>query len=204
GDALYAFKKKITNDPKYATLNWDSTLVNPCTWWHINCDKTDHVTRIDLGGSGLSGQLAPELGQLKYLQYLELYGNNFDGPIPKEIGNLSNLVSLDLYNNRLSGPIPETLGNLKKLMFFRIHFNKLTGPMPLAMANLTYLGVVSLGGGNDLCGPFTARCIDRTDPHKCTDDYHCPCRCGPTFSTPCDYTQIPIKTTCLCCGDQQT
>ncbi|KAL2347513.1 hypothetical protein Fmac_001513 [Flemingia macrophylla] len=85
----------------------------------------------DLGNAALSGQLVPQLGQLKNLQYLELYSNNISGPIPNDLGNLTNLVSLDLYLNRFSGPIPESLGKLSKLHFLEPEMKKGTIPMSL-------------------------------------------------------------------------
>ncbi|CAH9084731.1 unnamed protein product [Cuscuta epithymum] len=116
GDALSALKKKL-DDPTNVLQSWDDTLVNPCTWFHVTCNKEDQVTRIDLGNAGLSGQLVPELGNLSSLQYLELYQNNISGTIPETLGNVRSLVSLDLYLNNLNGNIPETLGNLKNLRF---------------------------------------------------------------------------------------
>ncbi|KAL3632640.1 protein kinase superfamily [Castilleja foliolosa] len=201
GDALYAFKQKITRDPKGFTSDWNPSLVDPCTWPHVHCYPDGQVIRIDLGGAGISGQLVPQLGRLKYLQYLELYNNKLTGQIPEEIGYLSNLISLDLYKNSLSGPIPDTLGNLNKLKYLdsRIQSNKLTGPIPLTMASLKHLSIVSVGFNPGLCGPFTARCIDSKDRKKCTNNYSCPCRCGPTFSKPCDYKNVPLCNATVCC-----
>lgn len=101
----------------------------------------------DLANANLSGELIPEMGQLKKLQYLyvsiytlfvivchvdislvslilhvldnvrELYSNNIHGSIPTEVGDLSELVSLSLYSNHLTGPLPASLGNLQNLRF---------------------------------------------------------------------------------------
>ncbi|KAL2334543.1 hypothetical protein Fmac_015756 [Flemingia macrophylla] len=107
----------MDRDPNNVLQSWDPTLVNPCTWFHVTCNNDNSVIKVDLGNATLSGQLVPQLGQLKNLQYLELYSNNISGPIPNDLGNLNNLVSLDLYLNRFSGPIPESLGKLSKLRF---------------------------------------------------------------------------------------
>nr|XP_043628408.1 BRASSINOSTEROID INSENSITIVE 1-associated receptor kinase 1-like isoform X1 [Erigeron canadensis] len=114
GDALYAFKEKFT-DPTNVLQSWDQTLPNPCTWFHVTCNPENNVIRVDLGGANLSGQLAPDLGQLTNLQSLALYNNNITGNIPSELGNLTRLSSLDLYQNQLDGDIPATLGKLQKL-----------------------------------------------------------------------------------------
>ncbi|KAG8500435.1 hypothetical protein CXB51_004375 [Gossypium anomalum] len=116
GDALNALKNNLA-DPNSVLQSWDSTLVNPCTWFHVTCNSENSVTRVDLGNANLSGQLVPQLGQLPNLQYLELYSNNISGIIPEDLGNLTNLVSLDLYLNTLTGHIPSTLGKLQKLRF---------------------------------------------------------------------------------------
>ncbi|PPS02830.1 hypothetical protein GOBAR_AA17831 [Gossypium barbadense] len=116
GDALNALKNNLA-DPNSVLQSWDSTLVNPCTWFHVTCNSENSVTRVDLGNANLSGQLVPQLGQLLNLQYLELYSNNISGIIPEDLGNLTNLVSLGLYLNTLTGHIPSTLGKLQKLRF---------------------------------------------------------------------------------------
>lgn len=116
GDALHKLHTNL-EDPYGVLQSWDPALVNPCTWFHVTCNNDNSVIRVDLGNAALSGQLVPQLGQLKNLQYLELYGNNISGSIPSDLGNLTNLVSLDLYLNSFTGPIPETLGRLTKLRF---------------------------------------------------------------------------------------
>ncbi|URE48217.1 receptor kinase 1 [Musa troglodytarum] len=150
GDALYALRKSLS-DPDNVLQSWDPTLVNPCTWFHVTCDRDSRVTRVDLGNSNLSGHLVPELGHLEHLQYLELYKNNIQGTIPAEFGNLKSLISLDLYNNNISGVIPPTLGKLKSLVFLRLNDNHLTGQIPRELAKTSSLKVVDVSN-NDLCG----------------------------------------------------
>nr|CAD1829560.1 unnamed protein product [Ananas comosus var. bracteatus] len=150
GDALSALRRSLS-DPDGVLQSWDATLVNPCTWFHVTCDRENRVTRLDLGNLKLSGHLVPELGKLEHLQYLELYKNNIQGAIPSELGNLKNLVSLDLYKNNISGKIPPTLGKMKSLVFLRINDNKLTGPIPRELATISGLKVVDVSN-NNLCG----------------------------------------------------
>ncbi|KAF8400028.1 hypothetical protein HHK36_015902 [Tetracentron sinense] len=126
GDALYALRRALT-DPGNVLQSWDPTLVNPCTWFHVTCDRDYRVTRLDLGNAKLSGNLVPELGRLERLQYLELYRNNLVGPIPKELGGLKSLLSLDLYHNNLTGPIPP-LSTLSTLRFLFQNNPRLEGP----------------------------------------------------------------------------
>lgn len=150
GNALHALRTGLS-DPNNVLQSWDPTLVNPCTWFHITCDSNNHVIRLDLGNSNVSGTLGPELGQLKHLKYLELYMNSLSGEIPKELGNLKKLVSLDMYGNKLEGQIPKAFAKLKSLRFLRLNNNKLTGPIPRELATLSDLKVFDVSN-NDLCG----------------------------------------------------
>ncbi|XP_019419320.1 PREDICTED: BRASSINOSTEROID INSENSITIVE 1-associated receptor kinase 1-like isoform X2 [Lupinus angustifolius] len=150
GDALNTLKSNLA-DPNNVLQSWDATLVNPCTWFHVTCNGDNSVTRVDLGNADLTGQLVPQLGLLRELQYLELYSNNITGKIPDEIGNLTNLVSLDLYLNKLTGPIPNTLGKLANLRFLRLNNNSLSGGIPMSLTAVTSLQVLDLSN-NQLKG----------------------------------------------------
>lgn len=150
GNALHALRSKLV-DPTNVLQSWDPTLVNPCTWFHVTCDSNNHVIRLDLGNSNISGSLGPELGELKHLQYLELYKNNLGGKIPKELGNLESLVSMDLYGNQFEGEIPKSFSKLKSLRFLRLNNNKITGSIPRELTTLSNLKLFDVSN-NDLCG----------------------------------------------------
>uniref|UniRef100_A0A2P2KXV6 Serine-threonine protein kinase plant-type n=2 Tax=Rhizophora mucronata TaxID=61149 RepID=A0A2P2KXV6_RHIMU len=150
GNALHALRSRLS-DPTNVLQSWDPTLVNPCTWFHVTCDVNNHVIRLDLGNSNISGTLGPELGQLKHLQYLELYRNDISGKIPKELGDLKNIISMDLYNNRFEGKIPKSFAKLKLLRFLRLNNNKLSGSIPRELTALKNLKVFDVSN-NDLCG----------------------------------------------------
>lgn len=147
---MHALRSKLS-DPANVLQSWDPTLVNPCTWFHVTCDSGNHVIRLDLGNSNVSGSLGPELAELKHLQYLELYSNNIGGKIPKELGKLKRLISMDLYANKFEGEIPKSFAKLKSLRFLRLNNNKLTGSIPRKLATLTNLKVFDVSN-NDLCG----------------------------------------------------
>ncbi|KAF8404914.1 hypothetical protein HHK36_009809 [Tetracentron sinense] len=165
GNALNALRSRLS-DPTNVLQSWDPTLVNPCTWFHVTCDSNNHVIRLDLGNSNISGTLGSELGELQHLQYLELYRNNIGGKIPKELGNLKNLLSMDLYGNRFQGEIPKSFAKLKSLKFLRLNNNMLTGSIPRELASLSNLKVFDVSN-NDLCGtipidgPFGSFPIER-------------------------------------------
>ncbi|PSS29284.1 Somatic embryogenesis receptor kinase [Actinidia chinensis var. chinensis] len=150
GNALHALRSRLS-DHTNVLQSWDPTLVNPCTWFHVTCDSNNHVIRLDLGNSNISGSLGAELGELKYLQYLELYNNQIGGKIPKELGNLKNLISMDLYGNRFEGKIPMSFAKLKSIRFLRLNNNKLTGSIPRELTTLSNLKVFDVSN-NDLCG----------------------------------------------------
>ncbi|CAL9093934.1 unnamed protein product [Musa textilis] len=147
GDALHTLKTYL-NDPNGVLQSWDPTLVNPCTWFHVTCNNDNSVIRVDLGNANLSGNLVPQIGLLKNLQYLEIYSNNISGTIPSELGNLTNLVSLDLYLNNFTGEIPDSLGKLTKLRFLRLNNNSLSGLIPTFLTNITTLQVLDLSNNN--------------------------------------------------------
>ncbi|XP_050363912.1 leucine-rich repeat protein 2-like [Argentina anserina] len=170
GNALHALRSRL-NDATNVLQSWDPTLVNPCTWFHVTCDADNHVIRLDLGNSNISGSLGPELGQLKHLQYLELYRNDIGGKIPKELGNLKNLVSMDLYGNRFEGRIPKSFSKLKSLRFLRLNNNKLSGSIPRELTALSNLKVFDVSN-NDLCGtipvdgPFSTFSMESFENNK--------------------------------------
>ncbi|KAL9255394.1 Leucine-rich repeat protein 1-like protein [Drosera capensis] len=149
-DALSALRGSLS-DPDNVLESWDPNLVNPCTWFHITCNQDNHVTRVDLGNSNLSGHLVPDLAKLEHLQYLELYRNNIQGGIPAELGNLKSLISLDLYSNNITGTIPTELGKLKSLVFLRLNYNQLSGRIPRELTKIPTLKVVDVSC-NNLCG----------------------------------------------------
>ncbi|RLM98313.1 somatic embryogenesis receptor kinase 2-like [Panicum miliaceum] len=158
-DALTALRSGL-KDPDGALASWDPSLVNPCTWFHVTCDGSNRVIRLDLGKQKLSGPLAPELGQLDQLQFMygplnhlmafffllpmgipsvsrecwEIYENNIEGRIPSELGGLAHLVGLDLHGNRISGPIPLALGNIQSLKLLDLSSNGLCGTIPTSGA----------------------------------------------------------------------
>ncbi|VFQ88843.1 unnamed protein product [Cuscuta campestris] len=196
-EALDALRKNL-GDPNLVLQSWDSSLPDPCLWYHITCNSDNSVTRIDLGNAGLSGQLVPELGNLTNLQYLGLYANNIGGEIPMELGNLENLISLDLYDNSLNGSIPHTLGQYFHLRFLRLQNNRLIGTIPKSLITLYTLEVLDLSN-NKLTGPIptelslitslkhgdlSGNCLDvggnplSSDPRFILDNNSDPTRCA--------------------------
>ncbi|KAJ3695592.1 hypothetical protein LUZ60_000969 [Juncus effusus] len=145
--ALISVKNKL-NDTKGVLRTWNASDPSPCSWNHVICNNQSSVVQINLGDSSLSGTLAPEIGQLSNLKYMEFNGNNLSGQIPREIGNLTELLSLDLYSNNLGGQIPNTLGNLSSLRFLRLNNNSLSGSIPVSLTALSALQILDLSNNN--------------------------------------------------------
>ncbi|XP_020978790.1 probable LRR receptor-like serine/threonine-protein kinase At1g63430 isoform X1 [Arachis ipaensis] len=151
--ALSSFKEAMYDDPFLALSNWNTIDSDPCNWFGVLCTTArDHVIKLNISGSSLKGFLAPELGQITYLQELILCSNELIGIIPKELSMLKSLKVLDLGNNQLSGPIPPELGNLTELVDMNLQSNDLTGRLPPELGNLKYLQELRLDR-NKLQGP---------------------------------------------------
>ncbi|KAB5573588.1 hypothetical protein DKX38_000782 [Salix brachista] len=138
--ALTVFKEAIYEDPHMVLSSWNALDADPCGWSGISCSFAgDHVVKINITGYSLRGFLAPELGQIKFLQQLILHGNNLIGIIPKELGMLKYLQVLDLGANQLTGPIPPEIANLTSVMKINLQSNGLTGSLPPELGNLKSL-----------------------------------------------------------------
>ncbi|KAK3127600.1 hypothetical protein QOZ80_7AG0575560 [Eleusine coracana subsp. coracana] len=88
------------------------------------------LARLDLSFNKFSGELPPEVADMKSLKYLMLAWNNFSGAIPAAYGRLSELQALDLSYNKLSGEIPASVGNLTSLLWLMLAGNQLSGEIP--------------------------------------------------------------------------
>ena len=113
-----------------ATLNWRDDVAMS-EWDGVTLSGTpERVTRLELHGKGLDGEIAVELSWLSELRRLYLHGNSLSGEIPGELGKLTNLERLYLYDNDLSGEIPEPLGFMDNLTHLVLRNNELSGGIP--------------------------------------------------------------------------
>lgn len=109
-------------------------------WYGITIDSVSgRVTRIELPGNRLSGEIPPEIRYFPQLQILRLDGNAIGGEIPAAIGDLTELRLLWLSDNGLSGEIPPEIGRLVNLIWLRIGANQMSGPIPPQLGNLSRL-----------------------------------------------------------------
>ncbi|MBA0762073.1 hypothetical protein Gotri_024626 [Gossypium trilobum] len=163
--ALTTFKEDIYEDPHLVLSNWNVLDSDPCEWFGITCNKErQHVIKINISSSSLKGFLAPEIGQITYLQ--ELYNftkkqavrDNTERTrhveVPQSLGSRDEPVDwsdssgarefiecgedvINLQSNGLTGSLPAELGNLKYLEELRLDRNRLKGAVP-AYSNSTF------------------------------------------------------------------
>ncbi|XP_078446925.1 putative LRR receptor-like serine/threonine-protein kinase At1g06840 isoform X2 [Wolffia australiana] len=140
--ALRAIRSNLI-DPWGNLRSWKGG--DPCRsrWAGVLCfgsaenDGYLHIRSLVLLNMNLSGQIAPEVGQLSRLQVLDFMWNDITGSIPKEISKLTFLKLLLLSGNHLSGSLPEELGNLVNLNRLQIDENNISGPIPGSFSNLS-------------------------------------------------------------------
>ncbi|KAJ6678046.1 hypothetical protein OIU85_008615 [Salix viminalis] len=147
-DALHNLRINL-RDPNNVLQSWDPTLVNPCTWFHVTCNNDNSVIRVDLGNAALSGQLVPQVGQLKNLQYLyTLLVMPVNMPVALSMATFCTCSKIgeergnghgELYGNNISGPIPSDLGNLTNLVSLDLYLNSFNGLIPNTLGKLMKL-----------------------------------------------------------------
>ncbi|KAJ6887658.1 hypothetical protein NC652_028809 [Populus alba x Populus x berolinensis] len=113
------------------------------------------LTRLDLAGNNLNGQIPSLLGNVMQLDSLYLDNNKFSGKIPDFLGNLTHLENLRLSNNQLSGPIPSQLSTLS-LRLFDLRNNHLHGPIPSSIFKQENLEALALASNNKLTGEISS------------------------------------------------
>lgn len=114
--ALIAFHEQAQGPSEWTDLDSDH-----CYWIGVTCNEEGRVFHLSFYGGQLTGTIAPELGNLTYLQGLVLQGNDVNGltgPIPSELGSLRYLSHLDLSHNLLTGVIPDALVNIGSLSVY--------------------------------------------------------------------------------------
>ncbi|XP_047961906.1 probable LRR receptor-like serine/threonine-protein kinase At3g47570 [Salvia hispanica] len=136
----------------------------------------EYLVFVNLSSNYLSGQITPQVGDLKIingidlsfnlfsgdipisidhcesLESISLSNNNFGGFIPQSLANMKGLTTLDLSKNSFTGMIPKSLQDLKFLEYFNVSYNKLEGEIPngSCFSNFTSLSFVH---NSALCGP---------------------------------------------------
>ncbi|GLJ42067.1 hypothetical protein SUGI_0871070 [Cryptomeria japonica] len=131
---LVDFKVAVVDE--YNTLSsWHG--FNCCTWRGVSCSiRTRHVSRLDLSGFNLEGNISSSLFQLE-LEHLDLSDNLFQAKSGVKLGSLPNLQKLSMSDCGLGGPIPNPLLNLTSLLHLDLSYNYLSAQVPSWFENLT-------------------------------------------------------------------
>uniref|UniRef100_A0A6N2LUC9 Leucine-rich repeat-containing N-terminal plant-type domain-containing protein n=1 Tax=Salix viminalis TaxID=40686 RepID=A0A6N2LUC9_SALVM len=114
-----------------------------------------HLTRLDLIGKNLGGQIPSSIRNLVQLNSLELDRNNFSGQIPDFLSTLTQLGNLGLSENHLSGTIPSQINTLS-LRVFDLRGNHLHGPIPSSIFKQENLEALILASNSKLTGEISS------------------------------------------------
>ncbi|CAA2997703.1 MALE DISCOVERER 2-like [Olea europaea subsp. europaea] len=166
GLALLEFRARVECDPSGALTNWNPNDCDPCTWSGVHC-LNGEVYKLDLNGLYLQGILAPELGNLTHLRFLNLSKNHFSGTIPPQFGQLKKLEVLDLRNNNLKGSIPAELGGLHSLKRLFLCNNRFEGSFPPELGKFNSLADLQFDENLETATDAGIDCVNRKIGH-CT------------------------------------
>jgi len=119
-------------------------------WYGITI-QNDRVSKIDLDGNNLSGEIPAQIGDLDSLDTFQLQSNSLSGTIPSVLCDLQALADIRLGRNQLTGSIPDSIGKLKGLLFLMLNSNAFTGPIPASIGQLDNLIWLDLSS-NDIEG----------------------------------------------------
>ncbi|KAL2538597.1 LRR receptor-like serine/threonine-protein kinase FLS2 [Forsythia ovata] len=133
-EALVAFKTRIISDPNNILANKWLTNMSICNWIGVSCSRNwQRVTALDFSNFGLSGTVAPHLGNLTFLGYLNISSNNFTGIIPLELSHLRRLKEIDMGSNSFIGVVPSWLGTIPELQHIFLNNNSFSGSISTSL-----------------------------------------------------------------------
>ncbi|KAG6765479.1 hypothetical protein POTOM_029522 [Populus tomentosa] len=126
GMALLKLREGIVSDPYGALKSWkmDFGVINPCSWFGVECSYDGKVVVLNLKYLCLEGTLAPEITNLVHIKSIILRNNSFSGIIPEGIGELKELEVLDFGYNNFNGPLPPDLGSNPSLAILLLDNNE--------------------------------------------------------------------------------
>ncbi|KAJ6909837.1 inactive receptor-like serine/threonine-protein kinase [Populus alba x Populus x berolinensis] len=126
GMALLKLREGIVSDPYGALKSWkmDFGVINPCSWFGVECSYDGKVVVLNLKHLCLEGTLAPEITNLVHIKSIILRNNSFSGIIPEGIGELKELEVLDFGYNNFNGPLPPDLGSNPSLAILLLDNNE--------------------------------------------------------------------------------
>jgi hypothetical protein len=130
--------------------------------------KLINLTMLDLGSTGISGEMPGSIGQLRRLEELHLDNNRISGELPSALGNCTSLRYITLRNNsfrgglsrinfaqmdlriadfsvnNFTGTVPESIYACRNLIALRLAYNNFHGPISPRIGNLPFLSFLSI------------------------------------------------------------
>lgn len=135
----------------YRHTEWDSSDSSPCSWRGIVCDGgVDRVTRIDLSGDNLAGNMFNNFSAMTELRYIDLSMNTIGGSIPADLGQCQNLRFLNLSHNIIDGEL--NLTGLNNLEVLDLTMNRIHGEISLTFPGICDSLVVANISNNNFTG----------------------------------------------------
>ncbi|KAI7737360.1 hypothetical protein M8C21_028823 [Ambrosia artemisiifolia] len=180
----HVFINLLQNSTVMEQLSLEYVNISSVLPTNLNISSSSSLKLLNLGSTGLQGNLPHNIFSLQSLETLDLSDNSLTGHIPSEISLLPKMVTLDLsYNgmdNLLIQPhifrtlltnstflrdlwvgevkialvLPTYLNISSSLRSLRLPSTSLQGKLPDNIFNLEYLEVLDLSGNNNLSGPF--------------------------------------------------
>ncbi|TVU13972.1 hypothetical protein EJB05_37412, partial [Eragrostis curvula] len=108
---------------------------------------------VQLSGNQLSGEIPPQMGEMRNLSLLLLDDNRLTGRLPPDIGQLPLLV-LNVSRNNISGTIPLEICSMLSLEMMDLSYNNFSGELPGSLIQLTELNSFNVSYNPLLSGTF--------------------------------------------------
>ena len=162
GDALQINSSDPFIEQRYAlatlfySLNQPSKLLSSgwlagkqeCNWTPmVECDMRtgSTVSKLNISGFDLQGQLPKELSSLRYVTHFDLSKNLLNGGVTRATSGWNELQELRLANNRFE-TVPDIIDIISSITYFDVSANNITGEIPAFLTfarNLAYLDISS-------------------------------------------------------------
>ena len=145
--ALATLFYKFDEPSKLLSSGWLSGK-QECNWTPmVECDVRtgSTVSKLNISGFDLQGQLPKELSSLRYVTHLDVSKNLLDGGVTKATSGWNELQELRLANNRFE-TVPDIIDIMSSMTYFDISSNNVTGQIPSFLTfarNLEYLDISS-------------------------------------------------------------